>query len=206
MTPGPLMRWDRVLALDHLTLLDVAPPDFVALAAGAGFDAVGLRIAPATAGESPWPMSPGSRMLAQTVQRCHDRFRACFDRLDDRDGSGLARRLAEFRDVSSGHEGAAGARDHHGRDAGVAGRPRYQVEESHPDLVLHGIDWRIVDGDDGNVAVSSHAHEFGHARRSHVLSRVPNLAVRPGNANSHFGAVGAASAPLKTEEKSRDCG
>jgi len=72
MTPGPLMRWDRVLALDHLTLLDVAPPDFVGLAAGAGFDAVGLRIAPATAAESPWPMSPGSRMLGQTVRRCRD--------------------------------------------------------------------------------------------------------------------------------------
>lgn len=72
MTLGPPMRWDRVLALDHLTLLDVAPPDFVALAAGAGFDAVGLRIAPATAAESRWPMAPGSRMLAETVRRCQD--------------------------------------------------------------------------------------------------------------------------------------
>ncbi len=72
MTLGSPMRWDRVLALDHLTLLDVAPPDFVALAAGAGFDAVGLRIAPATAEESRWPMSPGSRMLAETVRRCQD--------------------------------------------------------------------------------------------------------------------------------------
>jgi sugar phosphate isomerase/epimerase len=72
MTPGPLMRWDRVLAVDHLTMLDVAPPDFVALAAEAGFDAVGLRIAPATPAESPWPMSPGSRMLAQTERRCRD--------------------------------------------------------------------------------------------------------------------------------------
>jgi sugar phosphate isomerase/epimerase len=72
MTPGSPMRWDRVLAIDHLTLLDVAPPDFVALAAGAGFDAVGLRIAPATAGESPWPMAPGSRMLAETARRCRD--------------------------------------------------------------------------------------------------------------------------------------
>ena len=79
MTPAALMRWDRVLALDHLTLLDVAPPDFVALAAGAGFDAVGLRIAPATAAESPWPMSPGSRMLAQTVQRCRDTGVAVLD-------------------------------------------------------------------------------------------------------------------------------
>jgi sugar phosphate isomerase/epimerase len=79
MTPGPLMRWDRVLALDHLTLLDVAPPDLVALAAGAGFDAVGLRIAPARAAEPPWPMSPGSRMLAQTVQRCRDTGVAVLD-------------------------------------------------------------------------------------------------------------------------------
>ncbi len=72
MTLGSPMRWDRVLALDHLTLLDVPPPDFVVLAAGAGFDAVGLRIAPATASESPWPMSPGSPMVAETAQRCRD--------------------------------------------------------------------------------------------------------------------------------------
>ncbi|HTW03792.1 MAG TPA: sugar phosphate isomerase/epimerase [Streptosporangiaceae bacterium] len=72
MTPAAPMRWQRALGLDHLTLLDIAPPDFVALAAGAGFDAVGLRIAPATADESPWPMSPGSRMLADTVARCRD--------------------------------------------------------------------------------------------------------------------------------------
>jgi sugar phosphate isomerase/epimerase len=72
MTLGPPMRWNRVLALDHLTLLDVAPPDFAVLAAEAGFDAVGLRIAPATAAESRWPMSPGSPMLEETVRRCRD--------------------------------------------------------------------------------------------------------------------------------------
>jgi sugar phosphate isomerase/epimerase len=70
--PGGPKRWRRVLALDHLTLLDIAPPDFVALAAAAGFDAVGLRIAPATADEAPWPMSPGSPMLAETARRCDD--------------------------------------------------------------------------------------------------------------------------------------
>jgi sugar phosphate isomerase/epimerase len=79
MTLGSPARQDRVCALDHLTLLDVAPPDFVALASGAGFDAVGLRIAPATAGESPWPMSPGSRMLAETVRRCLDSGVAVLD-------------------------------------------------------------------------------------------------------------------------------
>jgi sugar phosphate isomerase/epimerase len=78
MRPAAPMRGERgqgeqrVRALDHLTLLDIAPPDFVMLAAEAGFDAVGLRVAPATAGEPPWPMSPGSPMLAETVARCGD--------------------------------------------------------------------------------------------------------------------------------------
>ena len=62
----------RAVGLEHLTLLDVAPPEFVTLAAGAGFDAVGLRIAPVALGEEPWPMSLGSPMLAETRRRCAD--------------------------------------------------------------------------------------------------------------------------------------
>ncbi len=65
----------RVKGLEHLTLLGLAPPEFVSVAAAAGFAAVGLRIAPIAlpvAGEEPWPMSPGSPMLAQTVRRCAD--------------------------------------------------------------------------------------------------------------------------------------
>jgi len=62
----------RVTGLEHLTLLGIAPPDFVGVAASAGFAAVGLRVAPAVPGEAPWPMSPGSPMLAQTVRRCAD--------------------------------------------------------------------------------------------------------------------------------------
>jgi sugar phosphate isomerase/epimerase len=58
--------------LEHLTLLGVAPPDLVTVAAKAGFGSVGLRIAPATDGERPWPVSPGSLMLAETVRRCAD--------------------------------------------------------------------------------------------------------------------------------------
>jgi sugar phosphate isomerase/epimerase len=58
--------------LEHLTLLGVSPPDFVTIAAEAGFTAVGLRISPATDGERPWPVSPGSPMLAETVRRCAD--------------------------------------------------------------------------------------------------------------------------------------
>jgi len=60
----------RVKGLEHLTLLGLAPPEFVGVAAGAGFGAVGLRISPATAREAPWPMRPGSPMLAETVRRC----------------------------------------------------------------------------------------------------------------------------------------
>jgi sugar phosphate isomerase/epimerase len=63
---------DRVTGLEHLTLLGLAPPEFVGVAAAAGFEAVGLRISPATADEEPWPMRPGSPMLAQTVRRCAD--------------------------------------------------------------------------------------------------------------------------------------
>jgi sugar phosphate isomerase/epimerase len=63
---------DRVTGLEHLTLLGLAPPEFVGVAAAAGFEAVGLRISPATADEKPWPMRPGSPMLAQTVRRCAD--------------------------------------------------------------------------------------------------------------------------------------
>jgi sugar phosphate isomerase/epimerase len=58
--------------LEHLTLLGVAPPDLVTIAAEAGFTSVGLRISPATDGERPWPVSPGSPMLAETVRRCAD--------------------------------------------------------------------------------------------------------------------------------------
>jgi sugar phosphate isomerase/epimerase len=57
---------------EHLTLLRVSPPDLVTIAAAAGFTAVGLRISPATDGERPWPVSPGSPMLAETVRHCAD--------------------------------------------------------------------------------------------------------------------------------------
>jgi sugar phosphate isomerase/epimerase len=62
----------RVTGLEHLTLLGVPPPDLVTVAAGAGFDAVGLRVSPATDDDVPWPMKPGSPMLAETALRSAD--------------------------------------------------------------------------------------------------------------------------------------
>lgn len=63
-------RVTRIIGLDHLTMLDLAPPEFVAVAARAGFDAVGLRVAPVSPDEEAWPLAPGSPMLAETMRRC----------------------------------------------------------------------------------------------------------------------------------------
>lgn len=87
----------RVTGLEHLTMLDVAPPELVTVSAAAGFDAVGLRVSPATDGERPWPMTPGSAMLAETARRLADTGIAVLDveaiRLRPRP------RLAEFTPV-----------------------------------------------------------------------------------------------------------
>ncbi len=60
------------IGIGHLTMLDIAPPDWVTLAHEAGFDAVGIRAAVAGPGEEPWPISPGSPMLAETLARLRD--------------------------------------------------------------------------------------------------------------------------------------
>jgi sugar phosphate isomerase/epimerase len=59
----------RTVGLDHLTLLNLSPPDLVTVAADAGFTTVGLRISPVTRTEPVWPMAPGSAMLAETRRR-----------------------------------------------------------------------------------------------------------------------------------------
>jgi sugar phosphate isomerase/epimerase len=62
----------REVAIAHLTLLDVAPPELVTVAAAAGFDAVGLRVDTAGPGEEPWPMTGASPMLGETLRRLDD--------------------------------------------------------------------------------------------------------------------------------------
>ena len=62
----------RAIGLEHLTLLEIAPPELVTLAAAAGFDTVGLRVGPVTPDEATWPLHPGSPMLAETRRRCAD--------------------------------------------------------------------------------------------------------------------------------------
>jgi hypothetical protein len=60
------------VGMDHLTLLDVSPPDLVTIAREAGFDSVSLRVAASTPREEPWPMSAGSPMPEDTARRLDD--------------------------------------------------------------------------------------------------------------------------------------
>lgn len=63
---------EREVGIAHLTLLHLPPPELVTVAAAAGFDAVGIRVVTAGPGEEPWPMAPGSPMLAETLSRLKD--------------------------------------------------------------------------------------------------------------------------------------
>ena len=60
------------VGVDHLTMLDVSPPDLVSVAGQAGFDSVSLRVVAATPGEEPWPMAVDAPMLEETVRRLDD--------------------------------------------------------------------------------------------------------------------------------------
>src|SRR3712207_2758935 len=62
----------REIGIDHLTMLDVSPPELVTIAREAGFDSISPRVAAATPGEEPWPMTTGSAMLEETVRRLDD--------------------------------------------------------------------------------------------------------------------------------------
>ena len=60
------------IGMDHLTLLDVPPPDLVGVAHEAGFDCVGIRVSAVTRDENSWPMGAGSPMFAETLRRLDD--------------------------------------------------------------------------------------------------------------------------------------
>ena len=60
---------NRTIGLAHLSALHLSPPELVDAAAAAGFASVGIRVYPATPGESPYPMAAGSIMSAQTIER-----------------------------------------------------------------------------------------------------------------------------------------
>ncbi len=61
-----------LVGIGHLTMLDVAPPDWVSVAHDSGFDAVGIRAAAIGPTEEEWPMEAGSPMHAETLRRMAD--------------------------------------------------------------------------------------------------------------------------------------
>lgn len=66
------MKSSLEVGIDHLTMLDVSPPDLVTTAREAGFDSISPRVAASTRTEEPWPMIAGSPMLEETVRRLDD--------------------------------------------------------------------------------------------------------------------------------------
>ncbi len=66
-----LMAPPPTLSLSPLTILDAAPPEQVRAAATAGFDAVGIRVAPA-ADERVWPMLGDTPVMRETLARLAD--------------------------------------------------------------------------------------------------------------------------------------
>ena len=62
----------RQIGIAHLTLIALAPPELVEVAAAAGLDFVGLRVHPAVPGEQITPMHPGSPALHETISRLDD--------------------------------------------------------------------------------------------------------------------------------------
>jgi sugar phosphate isomerase/epimerase len=69
-----------IVSLDHLTLLELTPPELVGVAAAAGFSHVGLRLNPAAPpGERQHPMLGDSPMRRETLARLRDTGVAVFD-------------------------------------------------------------------------------------------------------------------------------
>lgn len=66
------MNRSTEVGIDHLTMLDVSPPDLVTIVGEVGFDSISPRVAAASPEEEPWPMTPGSPMLEETARRLDD--------------------------------------------------------------------------------------------------------------------------------------
>lgn len=69
----------HTLCLAHLSLIELAPPQLVLSAADAGFSQVGIRLAPASAGERQHPMLGGTSMMRETLACMRERNVAVHD-------------------------------------------------------------------------------------------------------------------------------
>src|SRR5690606_16432096 len=67
MSVAPALR--HPLCLAHLSVLGLSPPQVVEVAAAAGFGLVGLRLAPAVAGQAVFPMLGDAPLMRETLAR-----------------------------------------------------------------------------------------------------------------------------------------
>ena len=102
-------------------------------------------------------------------------FSIVFDLPVHIDQARALRRLVELGDVGAGNESAPGAGQHDAGNVLVGVRTCEGVAQAEPDLVLQCVDGRIVDDDDGNVAVAVHGNRGGHAAFPVACSAVRNI-------------------------------
>jgi sugar phosphate isomerase/epimerase len=62
----------RRVSIAHLTALDTPPPDFIHMAADAGFSGVGLRMIGLSADATAWPLMTDKPMLRATIAACRE--------------------------------------------------------------------------------------------------------------------------------------
>jgi sugar phosphate isomerase/epimerase len=70
---------ERIVSLSHLTVIELAPPDVVSVAAAAGLRHIGLRLSPAAPGEPQRPMIGDTPMMRETLARLADTGVSVFD-------------------------------------------------------------------------------------------------------------------------------
>jgi sugar phosphate isomerase/epimerase len=68
-----------IFSLAHLTALHLPPPELVAVAAHAGYDKVGIRLAPASSGGTAYPLMRDPVALAETLARIAETGVGVFD-------------------------------------------------------------------------------------------------------------------------------
>jgi sugar phosphate isomerase/epimerase len=67
------------ITLDHLTVLEVGPPDLITLGADAGYQAVGVRLRAPVPGGIEYRLRPGTPAMRETVKRIADTGVEVFD-------------------------------------------------------------------------------------------------------------------------------
>ena len=102
----------------------------------------------------------------RTVHRRDRRLADLLERDDHFLQDRMFRRLAEFGDVGAGAERPAGAGENDRFDRGVGLGGGQGIEQARAHGMAERVHWRIVDRDDGDVAVTLRADHGCHDRRS----------------------------------------